>query len=123
VALYWQALVIYSIEPFGLDGSLRLKRGTGFFCSRETLHAFNEQSRFTAGGLDNLPSAFWRSNGDDVSRVKRTLAYFIHGTPNDFEYRFGYRRQFALISASYAKLRVGMSLAGSLTSLNYAYLS
>jgi hypothetical protein len=35
-------------------------------------------------------------------------------TPNDFGYRFGYRRQFALISASYAKLQVGMGLAGSL---------
>jgi hypothetical protein len=38
-------------------------------------------------------------------------------------YRFGYRRQFALISASYAKLQVAMGLAGSLITLNYAYLS
>ena len=38
-------------------------------------------------------------------------------------YRFGYRRQFALISANYAKLQVGMGLAGSLTTLDYAYLS
>jgi hypothetical protein len=37
--------------------------------------------------------------------------------------RFGYRRQFALISASYAKLHVGMGLAGSLITLDYAYLS
>jgi hypothetical protein len=37
--------------------------------------------------------------------------------------RFGYRRQFALISASCAKLQVGMGLAGSLITLNYAYLS
>jgi hypothetical protein len=42
---------------------------------------------------------------------------------NDFGYRFGYRRQFALISASYAKLQVGMGLAGSLITLDYAYLS
>ena len=38
-------------------------------------------------------------------------------------YRFGYRRQFALIWASYAKLQMGMGLAGSLNTLDYAYLS
>jgi hypothetical protein len=38
-------------------------------------------------------------------------------------YRFGYRRQFALISASYAKLQVGMGLASLLITLDYAYLS
>jgi hypothetical protein len=36
-----------------------------------------------------------------------------------FGYRFGYRRQFALISASYAKLQVGMGLGGSLVTLIY----
>lgn len=41
----------------------------------------------------------------------------------DLRYKFGYRRQFALISASYAKLRVGMGLAGPLNTLIYAYLS
>jgi len=40
-----------------------------------------------------------------------------------FGYRFGYRHQFALISASYAKLQVGMGLAGLPITLNYAYLS
>jgi hypothetical protein len=40
-----------------------------------------------------------------------------------FGYKFGYRRQFALISASYAKLQVGMSLAASLITFDYAYLS
>jgi hypothetical protein len=44
--------------------------------------------------------------------------------PNQyFGYKFGYRRQFALIAASYAKLRVAMGLAGSLNTLDYAYLS
>ena len=38
-------------------------------------------------------------------------------------YRFGYRRQFALISLSYAKLQVGMGLAGLLIELNFPYLS
>jgi hypothetical protein len=37
--------------------------------------------------------------------------------------QLGYRRQFALISASYAKLQRGMDLAGSLITLNHAYLS
>ena len=40
-----------------------------------------------------------------------------------FGYRFGYRRQLALITAKYAKLQVGMGLAGSLNTLDYAYLS
>jgi hypothetical protein len=38
-------------------------------------------------------------------------------------YRFGHRRQFALISASYAKLQVGMGLAGTIITLDYAYFS
>jgi hypothetical protein len=40
-----------------------------------------------------------------------------------FGYRFGYRHQFALISASYAKLQVRMALASSLITHNFAYLS
>ena len=38
-------------------------------------------------------------------------------------YRFGYRRQFALISAIYAKLQVRMGLHRSLVMLDYAYFS
>ena len=38
-------------------------------------------------------------------------------------YRFGYRRQFALIAVNYAKLQVGMGLVGLLITLDYAYLS
>jgi hypothetical protein len=38
-----------------------------------------------------------------------------------FGYKFGYRRQFALISANYVKLQVGTGLAGSLITLDYAY--
>jgi hypothetical protein len=40
-----------------------------------------------------------------------------------FGYTFGYRRQFALITVNYAKLQVGRGLAGSLITLDYAYLS
>jgi hypothetical protein len=57
------------------------------------------------------------------SRSILQLQYSTDGKHNDFGYRFGYRHQFALISASYAKLQVGMGLAGSLITLNYAYLS
>jgi hypothetical protein len=41
----------------------------------------------------------------------------------EFGYRFGYRHQFGLVSANYAKLLVGMGLAGSLITLNFPYLS
>ena len=41
----------------------------------------------------------------------------------NFGYKFGYRHQFALISANYAKLQMVMGLAGSLITLDYAYLS
>ena len=41
----------------------------------------------------------------------------------NFGYTFWYGRQFALISVSYAKLQVGMGLAGLLITLDYAYLS
>ena len=40
-----------------------------------------------------------------------------------FGYTFGYRHQFALISASYAKLQMGMGLASSLITLTFPYLS
>ena len=45
------------------------------------------------------------------------------GFDRDFGYKFGYRDQFALNTASYAKLQVGMGLAGSVITLNFAYLS
>ena len=40
-----------------------------------------------------------------------------------FGYTFGYRRQFALISASYAKLQMGTGLANLLITLTFPYLS
>ena len=59
----------------------------------------------------------------DCGRFILQLQYWAAIKRIDFGYRFGYRRQFALISASYAKLRVGMGLAGSLITLDYSYLS
>jgi hypothetical protein len=43
------------------------------------IHAFNEQLRFVKGGLANLPTTFWHSNGNDLAKVKRTLTYLVHG--------------------------------------------
>ena len=48
-----------------------------------SIHAFTEQFRFVKGGYDNLPGEFWRLNGDDVPRVRNTLAHLIYG-PGDF---------------------------------------
>ena len=41
------------------------------------------QLRFVKGGLPNLPAAFWAANGQNVDKVRATLAYLIHG-PGDF---------------------------------------
>jgi len=43
-----------------------------------SLHAFEEQLRFTKGGLENLPKAFWTENADDVERVRRSLSHLMH---------------------------------------------
>jgi hypothetical protein len=51
------------------------------------------------------------------------LQYWTDVKRNDFGYRFGYRHQFALISANYAKLQMGMGLASSLITLTFPYLS
>jgi hypothetical protein len=48
-----------------------------------SLHAFTEQLRFTKGGLENLPKAFWGENTQDVERVRRSLVHLAHG-PGDF---------------------------------------
>lgn len=48
-----------------------------------SIHAFLEQLRFVRGGLAALPGAFWAANNQDVSKVKRTLVYLVHG-PGDF---------------------------------------
>lgn len=45
-----------------------------------SLHAFNEQSRFVKGGSKNLPAAFWKANGDDVAKVRSSLATLLHGS-------------------------------------------
>ncbi|WP_353070509.1 hypothetical protein RBB75_20675 (plasmid) [Tunturibacter empetritectus] len=44
-----------------------------------SLHAFSEQLRFVKGGRANLPAAFWRANGDNLGKAKRTTTYFLHG--------------------------------------------
>ena len=52
-----------------------------------SLHAFMEQLRFVKGGEKNLPTEFWKSNHNDVARVKATLGYLLH-EPGDFIQRF-----------------------------------
>ena len=44
-----------------------------------SLHAFNEQLRFTKGGLASLGPEFWKANKDDVERVRRTLHHLLFG--------------------------------------------
>jgi hypothetical protein len=44
-----------------------------------SLHAFAEQQRYVKGGRAAIPGSFWAANRD-VGRVKRTLAYLIHGS-------------------------------------------
>jgi hypothetical protein len=39
-----------------------------------SLHAFSEQLRFVKGGAPNLPTKFWNTNGNNVAKVKATLA-------------------------------------------------
>jgi HKD family nuclease len=48
-----------------------------------SIHAFVEQLRFVKGGIANLPVTFWRANNDDMSQVKRTIGYLLHG-PGEF---------------------------------------
>jgi hypothetical protein len=49
------------------------------------------------------------------------MQYESHIGDGRFGYTFGYRRQFALISEIYAKLQVGMGLAGSLITLTFLF--
>jgi hypothetical protein len=77
------------------------------------------EQRFRVGIVGLEPGRGWAAR----AHVPALRALVTSRTPNDFGYRFGYRRQFALISVSYAKLQAGRGLAGSLITLNYAYLS
>lgn len=44
-----------------------------------SIHAFHDRSRFTKGGVANLPTDFWKENGNDVVKVKRAFKYLIYG--------------------------------------------
>ena len=59
----------------------------------------------------------------DCGRFILQLQYWTDLKRNDFGYRFGYSHQFALISASYAKLQIVMGLASPLITLSFPYLS
>jgi hypothetical protein len=82
-------------------------------------------TRLTVTCSRNTSSQKISDRQQSFSLAKMTRTTFLKKLRRSqyFGYKFGYRRQFALISASYAKLQVGMSLAGSLITLVYAYLS
>ena len=64
---------------FGTEDAIRAASKDQLTEGLRSIHAFLEQLRFVKGGEAALPSAFWAANNQDVDRVKRTLAYLIHG--------------------------------------------
>ena len=48
-----------------------------------SIHAFHARLRFVKGGLENLPTEFWKANNDNLGRVKFTLVHLLHG-PGEF---------------------------------------
>lgn len=68
---------------FGSEATLRAADRDTLTTGLMSLHAFEAQARFTKGGVENLPPAFWRYNKDDVGRVRGTLNHLLNG-PGDF---------------------------------------
>ena len=98
-----------------------------FVFDRGCFHVFDEpdeRQQFAAQVAAALaPGGLWLSligSSEGPARYGRSQKSKI--TSCDFGYRFGYRHQFALISASYAKLQMGMGLVSSLITLTFPYL-
>lgn len=51
-----------------------------------SVHAFLEQSRFTAGGRASIPALFWGANNNDVKRIQESIAFLLFGA-GDFLHR------------------------------------
>lgn len=68
---------------FGEEASLKSSTKVVLTEGLMSIHAFTEQSRFVKGGWDELPSAFWARNDNDVERVKSELSSLLYG-PGDF---------------------------------------
>ena len=43
------------------------------------VHAFEEQIRFIKGGYSAIIEFFWKENGEDVERVRRSLSHLVFG--------------------------------------------
>lgn len=70
-------------RTFGSNELISLASKEEITPSLMSLHAFEEQLRFTSGGLKNLPNSFWSENGDRVERVRVSVTHLIHG-PGEF---------------------------------------
>ncbi|WP_443749359.1 phospholipase D-like domain-containing protein [Asticcacaulis solisilvae] len=85
-------------DVFGTSEALRAADRQSITKGLLCLHAFNEQLRFVAGGLKNLPLEFWSQNNNDVERVRATLMHLLHDK-GDFVERLHdvlYDRQYKL---------------------------
>lgn len=67
------------LAPFANGEELRTASRKAIMNGLLGVHAFAEQSRFTDGGKEALPSRFWNQNNEDVEKVRETLAYLLHG--------------------------------------------
>lgn len=65
-------------STFASTGRIESASGEEIVDALTGCHAFLEQLRFTAGGLDNLKKEFLRMNS--VDRIRQTLSYLIFGT-------------------------------------------
>jgi hypothetical protein len=117
-----------ALATIGLGGSevaKRLESQHGEQASVNSIAGEREMAPLTVTGFaEHVLAGNLRQAGSfSLTKMTRRTSLKKLRRSQYLGYRFGYRRQFALISASYAKLQVAMGLAGSLITLNYAYLS
>jgi hypothetical protein len=73
-------------EAFGTRGDIDRADLDELTVGLMSLHAFYEQLRFVKGGAAALPGAFWSANGNNISKVRRSLGQLLHGS-GDFAER------------------------------------
>lgn len=84
-ATYWPHLETTIVEKnyprlravFDTEAALRNASIDQIFDALLTLHSFHDRLRFNAGGIPGLKASFVQ--GNDVGRVKDSLAYLVHG--------------------------------------------
>jgi hypothetical protein len=64
---------------FGSPESIRAAEKDDLIEGLMSVHAFYEQLRFVKGGEATLPAEFWQANDHDITKVKHSLEYLIHG--------------------------------------------